>query len=1276
MVKIDELELLEKAIHEENLYNWKDAAKLYEIIAQSYINKGEKKKAVEMYYKSGWSFFEASYSSDNAEEFEENGKNLIRTLKESENLNRENKNVSEELECKGFILLIEAVYFTKSKEEFPNLVRKSLEILIKSYNLYDNDRVDEKFLRRVYLCGLGALVLAYCSNDPKEIFVVLQKGLDFAYEAWKFSNEVKNFKVLTDSLELEATFWKFITYIKNFKEDKHWKEYLRNLLLRCDESLKIIEESKNTHFLSKINWVTGLAYVNFGFHFLEEEIEQRKYLDKGTELIEKAISSARETGNNYILIQMLFDLDFYLFVMGRIEYLQRRIIHDIDEITKKGKIFENSNFAASFLAYYMPAFYYSNSAQMSFFPSTQRISYAKKGIEYAKKALIRSLCEFLDITAYQALNWSYSQLIVLTPLKEERIKNTRQIIKFANKAKEIGEKFEGGFTRAFGYSSMYRAYKTLADISNKKPEKIKRLNIAIEASKDYINHALESRTGNITAKLRLGLLYEEIGILTLNNNTLLIAKEIFNNLSNECIKRKYHSYAAAAYEYIARIEDRLGNHHVSASYYEKAKNIYLDSVNKVSYKLLKKRINEKMHYADAWSFIENAKAYHKKENHQKAKENYKKASEILKDLLNFNYESIYYSAWSIQEEAEQLSKLEMHKDAIEKYELTNSVFKDSVKVMEEKFNKINDKFTKQRIEKLKMVAQLRMKYCSARSNIEKARILGKQGEYCAAAELFASAALEFRDVCNRFKIESERVELEAVYFLCRAWENMELAEKYADPKRFAEAANLFIKASKLFRDSKLKLLASGNSAFCQALELGCEFDGTHEYNIKAELYPKIRAILRKAASSYGRGGFEKGSDWALATLTYFDAAWSLMQADEKLEFEEREKLLGIGAEYLKSAATLFNKAGYKDKEKEALKHLNIVTKEEKIILSALNSIKKPSISGSTMGIIAPACSIETSQSPRLGEVVQFTQEERRALGEGLAKKKYEIIYRDLFKEVPRVQKREFRVGIAQIGLSKSGDIIGEFYKMASSGLLELKSEKVEELRNKIKNIIEDSQKVGISVLVFPEMTIDLNYGKLMEEISDLAKLYGMYIIPGSFHNKETKKNIAIVFGPDGILWEQEKYIPATIRYKGTEFKEGLKVLDFSRKIIVCNTEFGRITVIICRDFLDMDLRVELKHFEPPVDLIINPAFTPVTADFKAIHFDARRSIYAYCFFANVAEFGDSLIYTPEKERIERIIPAKQEGLIFKDIDLFKLRSERKKWEKEKEKEIKFIQSTR
>ena len=167
-----------------------------------------------------------------------------------------------------------------------------------------------------------------------------------------------------------------------------------------------------------------------------------------------------------------------------------------------------------------------------------------------------------------------------------------------------------------------------------------------------------------------------------------------------------------------------------------------------------------------------------------------------------------------------------------------------------------------------------------------------------------------------------------------------------------------------------------------------------------------------------------------------------------------------------------------------------------------------------------------------------------------------------------------------------------------------------------------------------------------------------------------------MISPNGILWNQEKHIPAAIHFGNKKFIENIKTSSPPKKITVCSTELGRIAITICRDFLDMDLRVELKNSEPPVDIIINPAFTPVTADFKAAHFDARRSIFAYCFFANIAEYGESFIYTPEKDRTERMIPQRQEGLIYKDIDLFKLRSERKKWEKEQLKERKFIQSTR
>jgi len=292
------------------------------------------------------------------------------------------------------------------------------------------------------------------------------------------------------------------------------------------------------------------------------------------------------------------------------------------------------------------------------------------------------------------------------------------------------------------------------------------------------------------------------------------------------------------------------------------------------------------------------------------------------------------------------------------------------------------------------------------------------------------------------------------------------------------------------------------------------------------------------------------------------------------------------------------------------------------------------------------------------------------------KPKYELLHVNVLAKSDKSERGNFRVGIAQIGLSHDGDILNELYEEKTDGFIGLRDEIIELTRIKIKEIVSKAHSENVNILIFPEMSIDFNYKQLFDDVKDLARLYEMIIIPGSFHNLETKENLCRVIGPDGLLWEQQKNIPAIIHIEGKRFIEKLECSVLSKKIFVCGTEYGRIAITICRDFLDMDLRVALKNSEPPVDLIVNPAFTPVTADFKAAHFDARRSIYAYCFFANIAEFGDSLIYSPEKDSIERTLPPKEEGLIVKEVNLFQLRSERSKWEKLQREQKSFIQSTR
>jgi len=1266
--------LLERAGVEEKGYNWVEAAKLYEEAAKSFLGKKMREEAARAYKKFGYACARAAGTAETAEEYVERNKRAIEAYKEAADLFGQSGNRPEELECEAEALCASGSV-AGSVVEGKKAYSKSYELFIESSELYSKMDDRESFARTLSRAAWASfLLVTYCS-DRWELEQISQKGRDVAEKALKSAIEIGNVQSAA-----ESSFAVFIIVsaemgIVPFRWDARWKEDIRKRLLRWDEGLKLAEGCDDPLVLGAIYSGAGTSYCAFGFQFVEDEREQSAYLDKGLGLIEKGLVFARKAKDKSLIIFCLFYLDWWALFGGRFEYLQKRIFDDLDEVVELGKIYAGLYNVWRFLANFLPAFYYANSAQMSFFTPDQRRFYAEKAVEHAKESLKTSSFPPYIAWPYQMLTWSHSQLATLATAKDERDEHAQKMLQYAKQAEKIAEKFEGGFPRASGYSSLYRAYKTLADIADNEEERIKMLTAAIDAQKKYIEHAVESRTGIIAVQMRLGLLYEELGILTGETDPLMEARKSFLRVIEESLERGYHYYAAAAHEYIAHIEDRLGNHMTSAEHYEKAQEAHIESLKTIEYKPLKDRVKEKIDYARAWNLIERAKAYHKREDHLKAKENYEKACEILKELPSYNYEALYYSAWALQEEAEQLSKQERHEEAVERYEMTIKSFDNATKMLENASNQSADKMERERIDKLEKLAKVRMSYCSARADIERARILGKQGEHLEAAERFAAAASQFRDVFTLFKIERERGELEAVYNLCRAWESMELAEKYEDPDRFAEAASLFTKASELFTDSKLKLLASGNSAFCQALEYGCRFDESTETQVKAQLYPKIKVMLRKAASSYGKGGFESGADWALATSTYFDAAWHLIRADEEMRLDEKRRLLEVGSGVLKSAAELFDKAGYRDEKREILERLDLVEKEEKILVSALNTIREPSISKSTVGIVAPASPVETSLSPRISEVRQFTEEARR-LEEERAKKKYELVYRDLLKEYPRIQRSECRVAIAQIGVSKTGDILNEFYEEKATGLLGLREDKVETVRSKVKNMIEIANAKGVNVLLFPELTVDLNYDTLLEDIASLAKAYEMYIIPGSYHDQETKRNISVVIGPDGILWEQEKHIPATIQYEGKSFKEGIEVGIIPRKTVVCNTEFGRIAIAICRDFLDMDLRVELKNFEPPVDLVFNPAFTPVTEDFKAAHFDARRSIYAYCFFANVAEFGDSIIYTPEKERVERQIPPREESLIYKDIDLFKLRSERKRWEKEQGKGRPFIQSTR
>jgi len=84
--------------------------------------------------------------------------------------------------------------------------------------------------------------------------------------------------------------------------------------------------------------------------------------------------------------------------------------------------------------------------------------------------------------------------------------------------------------------------------------------LAIEAARNCIKYSIESYRHFLAIQIRLALLYEELGILITEEKPLKEAKDTFFRIIKETSEKGYFYYSAACYEYIARLEDRLGNH--------------------------------------------------------------------------------------------------------------------------------------------------------------------------------------------------------------------------------------------------------------------------------------------------------------------------------------------------------------------------------------------------------------------------------------------------------------------------------------------------------------------------------------------------------------------------------------------------------------------------------------------------------------------------------------------------------------------------------------------
>ncbi|MFX1428416.1 MAG: tetratricopeptide repeat protein, partial [Promethearchaeota archaeon] len=710
-----EEDLLQKALEEEKAYNWVNALKLYDQAAKSYIVKKKIVKAMEIFEDLNKKSFLYGYCANTAEEYLEVFNTSYKLFKEGAALFKQNGNELENLELEACSFYY-SITIAKSFEEAERMGNKSLGLISNLFETYSKRDDKQIPLRIIFYLIINLSIYTRFCKKPEELKSVSKRIIELSRKAWKLSVNSGDIFYIFNSLYSEFDFLQVLNHIDSKWLDKS-KEAFKDCLNKCEECIKFLKTYNDPFLLTILYYIYGCIYCEYGHKHIDDEIEQRNYFERGLKYLEMSLDLARELKNKYHIVFDLYFINQYAFLSGKFMYLQKRIMNDIKEIREAGKIFAKSRVSLGYVAYffmnYLPAFYYSNISQLSFFTRTQRKSYAKKGIEYGLRTLGGIPTVITESFSFISLTFSYAVLARFSESKEEQDMYIKYMFDYANKSKNLGEKYGGGVIQSFAYNSLNRAYKTLADSTENKQERIKMLSIAADASKNYLKCVRESRSGIIAAQMRLALLYEEIGIFTKDEEILNEAKELLQDALKSSLDKGYFSYAATTYEYIARIEDRLGNHTASAENYLKAQKNHEKSMEGIEYRPLKERVKEKIQYAHAWALVEEAKAYHKNENHLKAKECYEHSSNILKKIPKYYFEGFYNVAWAMLEEAELLSKQEKQEEAINKYKKTIQAFEETIRILKEASAKSKEQPEKERIEKLEKVAEVRINYCSA-----------------------------------------------------------------------------------------------------------------------------------------------------------------------------------------------------------------------------------------------------------------------------------------------------------------------------------------------------------------------------------------------------------------------------------------------------------------------------------------------------------------------------------------------------------------------------------
>jgi hypothetical protein len=750
-------------------------------------------------------------------------------------------------------------------------------------------------------------------------------------------------------------------YVANFVEIESQQELAKKSLSYSEKALELSREVDDHYLVAMSNWAAALCTLVF----TEKAEIAQKYA-------EKMLEHGASVKDNYLKGVACYLLAFVMDWM---------MVREADPDTQKDgyrKIINYAEDAAKCLQPVGQDFYIAET-DLFYAESLSNLGrYVEKGskekrILLEKAASVgreavehatRSGSPDAEGSALHALSKALHYLSTISTQDDEKTKLLQEALACRQRS------IDGVIEKAFPSNDWLRGVnKTYQGLIKKDLEKIERdetkkralLESAVNDLKDGVSHCgrwvasrpVPSQIATLASyEDRLGALLNDLYALTGDNSNLSRAVEVHEDAAEQFRKAGLLSRAAESRWKIARNQHRLGDALKAAESFEKAFEDYtLAAKNNPKFADV---YDDYACYMKAWSEIEKASSAHGAERYSDAAKHYEKTEELLRQTKSWSYLSLNFSAWSLLEHGEDMSRRESSVESIDTFQKAADRFKEAKRSLETEIARIQNLDEQEMAIELGKASVRRMNYCVARTALEEARILDRKGNHQESAEMYDSAAQLFEKIMATLDTDVDRKEFEPILYMCRAWQKMKLADKAASPELYREASELFLKAKERSTSDKSMLLASGNGAFCRALENGTEFESTRE----KEHFLKTKQYLESAANYYLKAGFESASVWTNATEMLFDAYNYKISAETEPDPNRKTKMYLLAEKCLERSARLYEKAGYTGKHDEVLKILNNVEEKRRFALSLSDMLTAPTDVSSPRAISAPRLTVE------------------------------------------------------------------------------------------------------------------------------------------------------------------------------------------------------------------------------------------------------------------------------------------------------------------------------